>query len=103
MGQVIAMFSAGAVSRAGTPAPVLSPYGTKTHEFSSSGTSGASTLTADEGDFCRIINNGPAMIWVAFGASPTAVVGSGLAVAPESTADFGPVAAGHKVAVVDDA
>lgn len=76
--------------------------GGQAEEIISSGTSQATTMTANQGDVCTIVNTASGLLWVAFGESPTAAVGTLHPVPGNSTRTFGPVGAGHKVAIIDD-
>ena len=99
MAQCFVIFSA-VDNRRGLPA--YSPYGAKATELTSSGSAAATTLTADEGDYARVVNNGTGTIWVTFGTAPVAAVGTTHPVGPGMTVDFGPLTGGHKASVIDD-
>lgn len=81
---------------------VYSPYGVKSQEVITSGTAAASTITADAGDYARIVNNSDTLIWATVGSAPTAAVGTTYAIGARTSIDLGPLAAGSKVSVIDD-
>lgn len=81
---------------------VMAIAGGEVEEITSSGTSQATTAVAQAGWFCTVINNGAETIWVQSGASPTAAAGSGRCIPPNSSRDFGGLAAGDKIAVIND-
>lgn len=70
-------------------------------DFTSSATSQASTITADVGEIwevCALDGN----IWVTFGASPTAAVGTTYLIPSGITRHFAATTNGEKIAVIDD-
>lgn len=103
MAQITISFGkGGAPSNAGGVSQVFDAYA-QTEEVTSSGTSAATTITANKHDVARVTNHDASqMVWVTFGASPTAAVGTTHAIAPGSTQDLGPIGEGHKAAVIDD-
>lgn len=82
--------------------PVLSAQNITSAELTSSGTSSATSVTSSEGDVCRIVNNGTTLVWVTFGAAPTAAVATGYAIPGGATLEVGPFPSGWKVGVIDD-
>lgn len=80
--------------------PVASAYPRAVQSITSSGTSQQATITAGNGEICRITASG-GKIWIKFGANPTAAAGSDYLIPDGATHEFGIVAAGHKIAVID--
>ena len=103
MSQVIIEFGCAMAPQQGrtSDAPVSDPF-PQSEEITSSGTSQATTVTADASDVATVINNGTDDIWVQFASSPTASVGNGVFVPAETTRDFGPLGVGMKAAVIND-
>lgn len=101
MAQVIVEFGPAMAPQVGksAAAPVFSPFA-QTEEVTSSGTSAATTMTAVEYDVASIYSSGN--VWVTFGASPTAAVGTTSFIAAGTRRDFGPLGVGMKCAVIDD-
>lgn len=99
MGQVIVTFAAVDNQRT---LPAYAARGAKVEELATSGTHARSTVTADAGDYARIVNNSSGLVWVTFAATPTAAVGTTYAIPPNTAADFGPLLAGDKASVIDD-
>lgn len=103
MAQVTVRFGkGGAPSAAGGVSQAFDAF-PAAEELASSGTSAATTITAKNGDIARVTNHGDATIWVTFGAAPTAAVGTTHPILAGSTEDLGPLGAGMKMAVIDDA
>ncbi len=100
MAQVIIVFGkAGAPSQNGGM-PVFEPGG-QSEEVTSSGTSGATTMTANAFDVARVTAS-TGNVWVEFGASPTAAVGTTHFILAGQTLEFGPLGLDFKCAVIDD-
>jgi hypothetical protein len=68
--------------------------------ITTSGSSQASTITAKQGDQCRVTVTG-GNVYIAFGASPTAVSTTGYLLLDGDKDYFGALNAGDKVAVID--
>lgn len=98
MSQVIIEMARGEFNGVG----ILSLKGGVVEEITSSGTSQATTITAQDGYFVTVINNGTDDIWAAIGASPTAAVEAGRFIPANSRRDFGGLAYGDKIAVIND-
>ncbi len=81
---------------------VIASTHAKTEELNSSTSSSATTIEAAKGDFATVINNDAEDIWVTFGASPVAAVGTGHFVPSGKIRDFGGLQAGEKAAVIND-
>lgn len=81
---------------------VIAAKNTAVEELTSGVASAATTIAASAGDVVTVINNGADTIWVEIGSNPTAVVGSGHLVPPDTIRDFGGLGAGDKVAVIND-
>ena len=103
MSQVIVEFGRANAAQPGrsSDASVYDPF-PQSEEITSSGTSQATTMTADAHDVAIVINNGTDAIWVDFAASPTAAVGTTVFIAPNTQRDFGPIGKGMKAAVIND-
>ena len=103
MAQITVRFGrGGAPSQAGGVSQVFDAYA-QVEELSSSGTSAATTITATKHDVARVTNHDASqLVWVTFGASPTAAVGTTHPIAPGATEDLGAIGEGHKMAVIDD-
>jgi hypothetical protein len=72
-------------------------------EIATSGTSQATTAAAAEGDFVSILNTHSSQnVWIQIGQSPTAAVEQDIALLSGERRYFGPLAAGDKVAVIND-
>lgn len=84
----------------GGGAPVYSPTPNATATITTSGTSQATTVSAQEGDFIRVTASGGA-IRIAIGAAPVALAGSGDWLLDGDTMDLGPLKYGDKIAVID--
>lgn len=82
-------------------APVLAAQPVASEAITSSAASQQSTSTAPASPaVCTITSIGGA-IWVTFGTNPTAVAGTGYLIPDGATRDFGRLAPGWKVAVID--
>jgi len=82
---------------------LLSIHGLQGEEITSTGTSQSTTITTtNAGDAVVITNNGAEDIWVAFGSSPTAAVGTTAFIPANTLRDFGDMRTGYKVAVIND-
>lgn len=103
MVQVIVTFAAAVTRAQDGAAQVVNARERATEEMASSGTSGATTITAGQGDVAMVYNAGATPVWVKFGAAPVAAVGSGHVVGAGFEKSFGALAAGDKMAVIDDA
>lgn len=86
----------------GGGAPVYSPIPDATAKITSSGTSHATSVSAEQNDYVTIKAIGGAVAF-AIGQAPVAVATSGDVVAAGERADFGPLKAGDKVAIIDAA
>ena len=82
------------------PMPVYSAYPREVDDVTTTGTSAQSTVTAREGDFCRICVTGNA-VYCAIGADPTAAAGTGFLINDGGTLDLGGLQPGHKIALID--
>lgn len=104
MAQVIVeMFPAG-VARDGQAMPTLTGKGGVVEEVTTSGTSAATTIEAETGWFASIYNaDASQLVWGRIAASPTAAVEQDFAIGPNERRDFGPLAAGDKIALINDA
>lgn len=82
-------------------APVLAGQPIASEAVTSSAASQQATSTAPASpSVCSITSSGGA-IWVAFGTNPTAVAGTGYLIPDGATREFGRLAPGWKVAVID--
>ena len=100
MAQVVVVFAKASAPGAWGHLPIIEPGG-QSEELTSSGTSGATTITANAGDVARVTAaNGN--VWVKFGSAPTAVVADIHFVLSGQTLEFGPLGKDDKCAVIDD-
>ena len=81
--------------------PLVTSVPEAAQTITSSGTSAASTIAAAKADGLVWSVTATSNVFVAFGASPTAVSGSGHLVLAGQTRDFSVTAAGEKIAVKD--
>ena len=107
MAQVIVEFgrvgSGGNFTAGNTGAPVMVGVGITSEEVTTSGTSAATTATSATGDFVSIYNaDASQVVWGRIGDSPTAAVEQDFSVAPGERREFGPLASGLAVALIDD-
>jgi len=79
---------------------ILSREPRAAESLTSSGTSDATTITAQQGEVASITASGGA-VYVAVGASPTAVSGAGDLVPDGGRLDIGAMLNGDKIAVID--
>lgn len=80
-------------------APVAGAIPSGSEVISSTGTSQATTIAAGNNSAVTITADGP--VWVAFGSSPVAAEGTDWLILAGQTRDFGRIAPGSKVAVID--
>lgn len=102
MAQVIIEFGAAPALSLNGAATIMDVTGAQSEEITSTGTSQATTMTANNGDACTVTNNGAEDVWVTFGSSPTAAVAATHFVAANTTRDFGNLRSGYKCAVIND-
>ena len=86
----------------GGGASVYTPIPDQTETITTSGTSQATTIVAQEGRFARVSASG-GTIRIAVGQNPTALAGSGDWVMDGDTLDIGRLTVGEKIAVIDAA
>ena len=79
-------------------APAYSPGVRSAQNITATGTSQASTIEADAGEYATILTD--AAVYVAFGPAPVASAANGRMVLANTVRDFGPLPAGTKVAVI---
>lgn len=84
----------------GGGAPVYASRPKASQKITSSGTSQASTYSADDGDFVTVFALTGAVA-IDISANPTAIATSGDVVPSGATRDFGPLKAGDKIAIID--
>ena len=82
------------------PAPVVAGVPEAKQTITSSGTTQSTTIAAAPGNICQITATG-GNVWAAFGASPTAAAGSDHLIIDGQTREFGFLAPGYKVAIID--
>lgn len=82
------------------PSPVIACIPNAVQSITSGASSTASTITAGNDVQCQITVTG-GNVWVKFGAAPTAAAGSDYLILDGQTREFGMIAPGHKVAVID--
>lgn len=99
MAQVLVTFSAVDRTRS---VPAYSPAGVKSGELSTSGTAANTSVLADEGDYCRIVNAGEGVVWARVGVSAVAAVAADYAIPAGGVLDVGPCASGSRASVIDD-
>lgn len=81
-------------------APVVAAHPRAKQLVTSSGTSQATTITAQANEVCEITASG-GPVWVAFGAAPTAAAGSDHLILDGQSRQFGMLIPGEKVAIID--
>lgn len=96
MAQVVFHFSQKVVD-----APIL-VADASSEEITTSATSQATTATAANGGVCHVVNNGAEDVWVTFGFSPTAAVGTTFFIPADTQLQVGDMTAGHVAAVIND-
>jgi hypothetical protein len=74
----------------------------RSEEIASSGTAAASTIVTSGNDLIVIHNNQAGVVWVAFGTSPTAAVGTTACLPANTSRSFRVNQANLKVSVIDD-
>lgn len=79
---------------------VFSAYPRASEDFTSSGTSQATTITALANEVASITSSGGA-IWAKAGQSPTAAAGDNHLVADGETKSIGGLRAGDTIAIID--
>lgn len=99
MAQVVVEFAAAPVNHL----QVVAAKGHLVQELTSGLSSTATTIEARVGDVAVISNNGAEDVWVSFGATPTAAVGSGHFVMAGTVREFGGLEDGDKCAAINDA
>lgn len=103
MGQVVIEYGLANASSQQGPAPIFEANGAVSEEVTTSGTAASTTATAPfRNSVCVIMNNSSTAVWVAFGASPTAAVGTTHFVLPNSIREIGGISKGWKASVIDD-
>jgi len=100
MAQVIVEYGPAVVNRSGGVAPVYAGKQVNAEEVTTSGTAASTTATASQGDFVSILNNGSGLVWGSF--ESTAAVGTDFTIGPGERRDFGPLAEGDAVSLIDD-
>lgn len=101
--QVVVTFGSAMPPAQSGHAPVLNAKGVQTEEESVSTSAVATTMTVTAPNAVAVIsNNGTTAIWAAFGANPTAAVGTDHFVMAGETRDFGGLSVGDKVSLIED-
>jgi hypothetical protein len=84
----------------GEGAPVYAPIPKTAATITSSASSQATTIAAEDSDYLTVTTSGGA-VFIAIGQNPTAASGRGDLLPDGSSKDFGPLKTGDKVAVID--
>ena len=84
----------------GAGAHVFAPVPRAVQALASGGTSAASTITANDGDYACIAAYGGDVL-ISIGPSPVAATGTGYRIAAGTRMEFGPLKAGDGIAVID--
>lgn len=81
-------------------APVMEAAGARSEEITSSGTSQATSITANVGDTATVVNNGTEDVW--FAVSETAAVGTTFFVPADKEKSVGGLGEGDTISVIND-